>query len=432
MVAEGHRVLSQDPLNAEPAPQLLASSFVTANEHVYHRNHGEFVQLDTSTYKLIVASEVDEFRPTKSAFTLEEIKERFPKQDLVTVLSCAGNRRTEMDHEKEVEGLKWGVSAIANCHFAGALLSGLLRASGLDVDKLRTMEQLHIHFETEQNCQDDSFYAASLPLAMALDPERPTLLAYEMNRGTLELAHGFPLRLVVPGVIGARSVKWLERIIIRDHESQNFYQTSDYKVLPPQAGKENKAEFMKKTPALMEFPLNSVICSPAEDEQVPLRVDSDAKVDVKGYAIGPHGIRIDSVHVVAIPLPVPTSTPTDPSLLPEITSSAPYKIRAHASTLPASAWTRATLDEGTAMPGALTAHDKHWGWTLFSAQVPLSDEIRHLAQRSVEGGAEFGLVAFATDVDGHRQELQTQWNVRGVAEASWSVVQCRLVPQLSS
>lgn len=119
MVAEGHRVLSQDPLNAEPAPQLLASSFVTANEHVYHRNHGEFVQLDTSTYKLIVASEVDEFRPTKSAFTLEEIKERFPKQDLVTVLSCAGNRRTEMDHEKEVEGLKWGVSAIANCHFAG-------------------------------------------------------------------------------------------------------------------------------------------------------------------------------------------------------------------------------------------------------------------------------------------------------------------------
>lgn len=119
MVAEGHRVLSQDPLNAEPAPQLLASSFVTANEHVYHRNHGEFVKLDASTYKLTVASEVEEVRPTKSAFTLEEIKDRFPKQDLVTVLSCAGNRRTEMDHEKQVEGLKWGVSAIANCHFAG-------------------------------------------------------------------------------------------------------------------------------------------------------------------------------------------------------------------------------------------------------------------------------------------------------------------------
>lgn len=50
------------------------------------------------------------------------------------------------------------------------------------------------------------------------DPERPVILAYEMNHEPLTTPHGAPLRLVVPGVIGARSVKWLEQIVIRDKE----------------------------------------------------------------------------------------------------------------------------------------------------------------------------------------------------------------------
>lgn len=32
--------------------------------------------------------------------------------------------------------------------------------------------------------------------------------------------HGYPLRVIVPGVIGARSVKWLDRIDIIEEESQ--------------------------------------------------------------------------------------------------------------------------------------------------------------------------------------------------------------------
>lgn len=119
MIAEDQRVLSRTPLNAEPAPSTLVSSFLTKNRDVYHRNHGEFVPLDAATYSLSLCSEVDAVKLDKSDFSLDDVKD-FPKRDLVTVLCCAGNRRTEMDLEKEVEGLKWGTSAIANCHFAGA------------------------------------------------------------------------------------------------------------------------------------------------------------------------------------------------------------------------------------------------------------------------------------------------------------------------
>lgn len=41
---------------------------------------------------------------------------------------------------------------------------------------------------------------------------------------TLSTDHGFPLRVIVPGVTGARSVKWLSRIITSKQESQAHWQ----------------------------------------------------------------------------------------------------------------------------------------------------------------------------------------------------------------
>ncbi len=49
-----------------------------------------------------------------------------------------------------------------------------------------------------------------LPLAKALD--RDTIVATHMNDAPLIAAHGAPARLIVPGWIGAYSVKWLDRV----------------------------------------------------------------------------------------------------------------------------------------------------------------------------------------------------------------------------
>ena len=52
-------------------------------------------------------------------------------------------------------------------------------------------------------------YGASIPLETAVDARRDVILAYEMNGQPLSRDHGAPVRVIVPGVVGARNVKWL-------------------------------------------------------------------------------------------------------------------------------------------------------------------------------------------------------------------------------
>jgi len=58
-------------------------------------------------------------------------------------------------------------------------------------------------------------------LEKALESE--VLLAYEMNGEPLPPLHGFPLCVIVPSYIGARSVKWLANIDVQDQPSTNYF-----------------------------------------------------------------------------------------------------------------------------------------------------------------------------------------------------------------
>jgi DMSO/TMAO reductase YedYZ molybdopterin-dependent catalytic subunit len=68
-------------------------------------------------------------------------------------------------------------------------------------------------------------YSDSLPIAKALDPE--TVVAYGMNGRSLPRAHGFPARIVAPGIYGMKNVKWLERIEVVDYDYEGYWQRSD-------------------------------------------------------------------------------------------------------------------------------------------------------------------------------------------------------------
>src|SRR5690606_35898634 len=65
-------------------------------------------------------------------------------------------------------------------------------------------------------------YADSIPLVAALHPD--TLLAYDLNGAPLPESHGYPLRLIVPGIFGMKNVKWITRIEAVDYDFQGYWQ----------------------------------------------------------------------------------------------------------------------------------------------------------------------------------------------------------------
>ena len=108
-----------------------------------------------------------------------------------------------------------------------------------------------------------------------------------MNGSPLTSNKGYPVRAVLPGIAGARWVKWVDRITVQDHESPNFYQQKDYKVLPPEAVDQESAEkYWSTTSPIYDMPINSVVGVPSDNETVYL--SSSGIVQVKGYAV-PHG-----------------------------------------------------------------------------------------------------------------------------------------------
>lgn len=70
-------------------------------------------------------------------------------------------------------------------------------------------------------CSDD--YEDSIPVGQGMDPD--TLVVVGMNGELLTPDHGFPARMIVPGIYGMKNVKWLERIEVVDEDFKGYWQT---------------------------------------------------------------------------------------------------------------------------------------------------------------------------------------------------------------
>lgn len=277
-------VRQKQPFNAETPPKLLRRSFVTPRELFYVRSHGSAPAVDHETYRLAISGLAER----SLELSLEQIKREFPREEMVATLYCAGNRRRELMEVGSMPGkLPWGVGAAGNARWAGAPLRDVLQAAGIGE------EARHVTFtglDKDEESGTGTRYGGSIPIEIGMGGN--ALLAYEMNGEPLAPEHGFPLRVVVGGYIGARSVKWLSSITLQKDPSTNYYQAREYKLFPLHVRAET-ADFSKGQ-MLGEIPLNAVICSPAEGETL-----TAGSVLVQGYAIAGGERRVDRVEVSA-------------------------------------------------------------------------------------------------------------------------------------
>ncbi|KAL0126811.1 hypothetical protein PUN28_005289 [Cardiocondyla obscurior] len=280
-----HKVLKingSKPFCAEPSSPLLVESFITPVDFFYVRNHLPVPKIDLKNYTLELAIE----GTTIKTLDFKALTTKYEKTTITAAVMCGGNRRSEMSKVKNLKGVSWNVGAVGNATWTGIRLCDVLKDLGISEDKFN-----HVQFEGYDLDPSGMPYATSIPISKAMDPRADVILAYEMNGKPLSRDHGFPIRVIVPGVVGARNVKWLSKIVVSKEESQSQWQQGDYKGFSPSTTWDN-VDF-SKSPAIQEMPVISAICDPQNSDVVKVK---NGKIQVKGYAWSGGGrkvIRID-------------------------------------------------------------------------------------------------------------------------------------------
>ncbi|EON62927.1 hypothetical protein W97_02153 [Coniosporium apollinis CBS 100218] len=180
---------------------------------------------------------------------------------MICALQYAGNRRHTMRTNLiEVDGVAM------NRVLRGSRLCELLRGA-------RVLEVLD-EKARERACED-GWYGASILLSRALDEDADVVLALRMNDATLPTKHGGPVRVVVRGVADARTVKWVDRIMVQMVESANIYQMLRMR--------RARGWWWYRTPALLVIGIDSVVGVLVNGRTVWR--DKEGMVAVKGHAL---------------------------------------------------------------------------------------------------------------------------------------------------
>jgi sulfite oxidase len=349
-------VHSSSPFNAEPPLDLLRANFITPRELFYVRNHGNVPEIDAAAFRLVVEGMVE--RPLE--LTLDRLQNDFPRRTVMATLECAGNRRNELTAIAPTpEETPWQAGAIGNAFWSGVPLKELLNAAGV---KLGAQ---YVEFQgIDDVIRKDKHvgFGGSIALDKAWSDE--VLLAHEMNGKPLEPMHGYPLRALVPGYIGARSVKWLTRITVQAAPSQNYFQAHAYQLFPPQVS----AQTADWTAGLQlgELAVNCVITSPRQDAQI------SRDLTVEGYALSSGGRQVARVDVSADG---------------------------------GASWTTARLTHGA----------QSWTWTFWEVKLQLEQGMHGIVAR-----------AFDTASNTQPEDARHIWNFKGYMNNAWHRIHVRV------
>jgi len=288
-----NRLTGIHPFNSEaPVSLLKEKGFLTPPTLHYVRNHGICPQLSWHTHKIDVSGLVN--RPM--SITMEELV-KLPTVSVPVTLQCAGNRRKEQNLIQKGIGFNWGCAAVSTSIWTGVPLRVFLEHVGI---KSKEEGANWINFESPKGevPQGDTTYGASHSREACLNPARPVMLAFMMNGELLHPDHGYPVRLLFPGYIGGRMIKWLSKITVTESEGENHYHIYDNRVFPKHITSKDEATKYNiwKDPAytINDRNMNSAIWAPAHCEKLSL---AQSTYEVGGYAYNGAGRPIHRIEV---------------------------------------------------------------------------------------------------------------------------------------
>ncbi|KAL4757673.1 putative nitrate reductase [Aspergillus foveolatus] len=291
------RITGKHPLNAEPVlTELFDAGLITPNWLHYVRSHGSVPHLLWENHKLEISA------GENMTLLMDDLKDQFESINIPVFVACDGNRRKELNMIKRSKGFNWGPAAVGCAYWRGVRLRDVLKQAGIKALMNEYSEsRLWVNFQGAETLSEGK-YETCLPLEYVMDKRHDVLLAYEMNDSPLPPDHGYPLRLVVPGYVGGRWVKWLEKVWVTDKENDSHYHIWDNRVVPESVtDKESElAETAYRNPstACMEQVLNSILVRPGPEEKIDLdNVKKGKKYRIQGFAYNGGGNEIQRVEI---------------------------------------------------------------------------------------------------------------------------------------
>jgi len=365
------KVHSDKPMNAEVPEHLLTKSYLTPSHLFYMRHHHPvpyLSQKQIDNYKLVI--DLSELGGGTIGLSLDELKS-LPKEEIIMTMQCSGNRRSGYNVFEKTSGTTWGQGAISTAKWGGVRLSELLKNAGMGAPiEARDKGGIqHVRFGAVDGVQ------VSIGIEKATNPYGDVMVCYEMNGEDLPRDHGYPIRLIVPGYAGVRSLKWLKSIAISKEEAEGPWQRGlNYKVLPPNVHDANEVD-ISKMPACNELSVTSGITSVEPMDLYATPTVGDVVImKVSGWAFSGGGRNIVRV---------------------DVTGDAANH-----------AWMSADLKEGGDQRYGMS-----WAWTFWEAEVPAKvqdDGAIHIYCKGVD-------MAFNTQPE----KAVDQWNIRGLMNNSW-------------
>ena len=179
-----------------PGPVMPTASapdkiVITLNTDFYEQSFSRIVQIEPPQYQLTVDGLVD--NPLK--LELSDLK-ALPSGTFMRTLECIGN--------------PVGGPLIGNANWKGFKISELLSRTRVQ------SKATHARFQAA-----DGYYT-SVELEWLLQPD--TILVYEMNGEPLPAAHGYPLRILMPGLYGQKMPKWITRVEFIDRAEAGIWE----------------------------------------------------------------------------------------------------------------------------------------------------------------------------------------------------------------
>lgn len=201
----------------------------------FERHHAGVPDVDPHQHRLMIHGLVANAR----IYTMDDIV-RFPSVSRVHFIECGANG-----------GMEWGNVAVPTVQYShgmlscsewtGVPLSTLLDEVGIDRAKSK--------FLLAEGA-DGASLTRTIPLAMALDD---VLVCYGQNGEMLRPEQGYPLRLLVPGVQGVSSIKWLRRIEVGDQPWNTREEALHYIDLMP-GGKHRQYTWIQEAKSVITSP----------------------------------------------------------------------------------------------------------------------------------------------------------------------------------